>query len=85
MAEAHAHTVRNFAYTHTPAGTTGYGYADVNTPAGCPWTAVSNSSWIHMSVTSGSGPRTFAQMFTIDPNPGAARIGKVTIAGLRSP
>ncbi len=35
-----------------------------------------------MTVTSGAGPRTFAQMFTVDPNPGAARIGSVTIAGI---
>jgi uncharacterized delta-60 repeat protein len=69
-------------YTQYPAATTGYGYADVTTPAGCPWTAASNSPWIHMAMTSGSGPRTFAQMFTIDPNAVAARIGKVTIAGI---
>ncbi len=47
---------------------------------GCPWTAVSNAPWIH--VTS-SMPRAGDDVFSyqVDPNPGAARVGTVAVAG----
>lgn len=47
---------------------------------GCPWTAVSNASWIH--VTS-SMPRAGDDAFSyqVDANGGAARVGTITVAG----
>lgn len=56
--------------------------AVTTTPAsGCTWTAVSSTSWIHITENaSGSGSGTFT--FTIDPNTtGAARTGTLTVAG----
>ncbi|HNG28740.1 MAG TPA: immunoglobulin domain-containing protein, partial [Blastocatellia bacterium] len=45
----------------------------------CGWTARSNISWIRItSGISGSGPATIS--YVVDPNPGAARSGTLTIA-----
>lgn len=53
---------------------------NVNTSAGCTWTAASNASWITMSsATSGSGPGVVT--FTIAATDGPARQGTLTIAG----
>ncbi|MGH9822977.1 MAG: BACON domain-containing protein, partial [Blastocatellia bacterium] len=51
-------------------------------PTGCPWTAVSNASWITITAgASGDGPSDIA--FTVSPNSGVAgRQGTLTIAGL---
>ena len=49
-------------------------------PPGCPWTAVSNSSWIVItSGTTYSGNGTV--MFTVDKNVGPVRVGLLKIAG----
>lgn len=49
-------------------------------PTGCPWTAVSNATWIHVTNgASGSGDGTFT--FIVDGNTGPARAGTLTAAG----
>lgn len=51
----------------------------VTAAAGCPWTAVSNASWITVGNPSGSGSGTVA--ITIAPAAGPTRSGTATIAG----
>lgn len=52
----------------------------VTTDTGCPWTAVSNDSWI--TITAGeSGTGSGAVMYSVTANPGEARNGTITIAG----
>jgi hypothetical protein len=54
--------------------------ATVTTAAGCPWTAISNAPWIHVTTGSaGSGAGTVT--FTADANGSSARIGTLSIAG----
>ena len=56
----------------------------VSAPAGCPWTAVSNSPFITIVAgTSNSGDGFVT--FDIAPNPGSSRDGSLTIAGQRYP
>ena len=43
------------------------------------WTATSQASWLHLPVSSGSGSATVS--YTVDPNPGTAREGTLTIGG----
>ena len=43
------------------------------------WTATSQTSWLHLPCTNGTGSATVA--FTFDANPGGARIGTLIIAG----
>jgi hypothetical protein len=48
--------------------------------AGCPWTAVSQASWVRVvSAPSGDGPGSVA--LEVDPNAGESRTGTVVIAG----
>lgn len=62
-----------------PAGGGG-GSVAVTAGGGCSWTAVSGASWI--TVTSGgSGSGNGTVNYTVDPNPGGARSGSLTIGG----
>jgi hypothetical protein len=56
----------------------GQGSAVVSAAAGCAWTATSSAAWITGITPSGTGNGTV--IFTVVPNPGAARSGTVTIA-----
>ena len=49
-------------------------------PATNTWTASTTNSWLHLSVTNGTGSATIT--FTFDPNPGPPRTGAIVIAGL---
>jgi BACON domain-containing protein/all-beta uncharacterized protein len=52
----------------------------VTTGATCTWTAAANDSWIHVLLGSpGTGSGTV--QLSIDPNPGGARSGTLTVAG----
>jgi hypothetical protein len=53
----------------------------VTAPAGCPWTAVSNVSWMTvLTGASGTGPGTVT--YSVTQNSGSDRDGTLTIAGL---
>jgi DNA-binding beta-propeller fold protein YncE len=45
------------------------------------WTATTNSTWLHLSAANQSGTGSTNVIFTFDANPGATRIGTLTIAG----
>ena len=52
----------------------------VTAPAGCPWSALSNTAWVSINgATSGSGSGSVT--LQADSNPGGLRSGTVTIAG----
>jgi len=73
-----AFTISPTSQSFTPSG--GAGGVNVTTAAGCAWTAVSNASWITInSGASGSGDGVVA--YSVAANTGAARTGKLTIAG----
>lgn len=57
----------------------GIGTITVNTAAGCPWTAASNSNWIAVNAPNGAGYGGTA--FTVSANAGAARSGSISVAG----
>jgi hypothetical protein len=58
----------------------GDGTVSVSTTPGCPWTAFSNSGWIHVTGgASGNGSGTVS--YSVDANSGGARTGTMTIAG----
>ena len=64
--------------TFSSAG--GTGSVSVTTDAGCDWTAVSNSTWIHITAgSSGSGNGTVE--YSVDANAGVSRMGGLTIGG----
>ncbi len=74
-----AYSLDASAATFPAAG--GGGSVAVTCASGCPWTAVSNVSWI--TVTSGSGPGAGTAGYTVAPNNTTTlRTGTVTIAGL---
>ena len=55
----------------------------VNDPSACAWTAVSNSSWLHLTAATVFGNSTLSLNFTVDANPGpSARTGTMTLAGI---
>jgi hypothetical protein len=58
----------------------GGGYFSVNTATGCPWTASTAATWIHVTTPSGSGGMTVN--FTLDANAGSSRTGTISVAGL---
>jgi hypothetical protein len=58
----------------------GAGTVNVNTQAGCAWGAMSNNSWLTITAAGNSGPGTVN--YTAAANPGVARTGKLTVAGL---
>jgi DNA-binding beta-propeller fold protein YncE len=45
------------------------------------WTATANAGWLHLSTASQSGMGSTNLIFSYDANPGATRIGTLTIAG----
>ncbi len=45
------------------------------------WTATANAAWLHLTVANQSGVGSTNVVFTFDQNPGATRIGTLTIAG----
>jgi hypothetical protein len=53
---------------------------NVTSPAGCSWTASTNTSWIDVQG-SGNGTRNGSVQLSIEANGGAARTGTATIAG----
>ncbi len=56
------------------------GSFSVSAPAGCPWTASTAQTWLHVtSGAAGVGPG--AVSFTVDPNTAAARSGTIFVAG----
>jgi len=46
-----------------------------------PWTATSNADWLHLSAANQSGTGATNVVFSFDANPGATRLGALTIAG----
>ena len=65
--------------TANTAGGTG-GTVTVTTQTGCPWTAVSNASWL--TITSGSpGSGSGTVGYSATANTGSGRVGTLTIAG----
>ncbi len=50
-------------------------------PANGIWTATANNPWLHVNGTNQSGTGSTTINFSFDPNPGAARLGILTIAG----
>jgi sugar lactone lactonase YvrE len=61
----------------------GTGTIDITVNTGCPWAAASNASWI--SITGGgAGNGNGSVTFQAAPNPGAARSGTISVAGLLS-
>ncbi len=73
------------AYSINPAsqnfsGAGGNGSVNVNTSAGCAWTANSNVAWVTInSGTPGSGNGTVS--YAVSANTGLARTGTITVAG----
>jgi len=58
----------------------GSGSFGVAATAGCPWTSVSDSSWLHITGgNSGSGTGTVS--YSVDANGGSARSGHITVQG----
>ncbi len=47
----------------------------------CAWTAVSNASWLVVGANSASGVGSSSIAFTVQPNTGAARQGRITAGG----
>jgi hypothetical protein len=58
----------------------GTGTATVSVSPGCAWTAVSKATWI-IITDSASGSGTGTVPFTVTPNSGGSRSGKITIGG----
>ena len=50
-------------------------------PEGDPWTATSNDIWLHLSVANQGGIGSTNVVINFDANPGATRVGTLTIAG----
>lgn len=51
-------------------------------PANAAWTATANAAWLHLNAGNKSGTGSTNMVFSYDANPGAARSGTLTIAGL---
>lgn len=58
----------------------GPGSVSVTTAGGCAWTAASGVPWVTIS-SGGSGTGAGTVQYSVDPNPGAARSGTLTVAG----
>ncbi len=73
---------------YSSLGTTNYlegpiaGSDSVSLIANGSWTAAVNASWLHLSAANQSGAGNTSMFFTFDANPGATRIGTLTIAGI---
>jgi peptidase C25-like protein/all-beta uncharacterized protein/Ig-like domain-containing protein len=59
----------------------GPGSVDVMVPGSCPWTVVSNATWISIGASNG-GVGNGTVSYTVAENTGPARSGTITIAGL---
>lgn len=76
----------NCTYSINPVGQAfptngGTNTVNVNTQAGCAWSALSNNSWLTITAAGGgSGPG--AVNYTVAANSGSARTGTLTVAGL---
>jgi hypothetical protein len=69
-------TAQDFTYLY------GTGIVTVTAGSGCSWTATTQYSWIHItSGSSGTGNGTVG--YYVSQNPGASRLGSITIAGRR--
>ncbi|HVG31484.1 MAG TPA: NF038122 family metalloprotease [Pyrinomonadaceae bacterium] len=79
-----SYSISPFGQTFAAAGGSGATVSVSGGPGGgpgCPWTAVSNDSFITITNgASGSGSGTVT--YSVAPNSGAARIGTMTIAGM---
>ena len=65
----------------SPSYSGGNATVSVTSPAGCPWTAVSNASWI-LVTSGGSGSGNGTVTYSVAANTtGASRVGTLTIAG----
>ena len=51
------------------------------TPGTAPWTATTNAAWLHINPANQSGFGSTNILFSFDANPGATRVGTLTIAG----
>ena len=69
-------TVGTAAFTLAADG--GDQTVSVTAPRGCSWTVTSAASWISVPVENGSGSARLA--FTVQPNAGAPRSGRLTVA-----
>lgn len=80
LTQAGAQCDPNFTTAGTAVGAAGaIGSATVTAPAGCAWTAVSDSSWLQLTNGSGSGDGSI--QFTAATNPGpAARTAVINLA-----
>jgi len=56
------------------------GSISVTAGSGCAWTATTSDSWI-TNITPGSGTGNGNVAYTVQPNPGLARTGKIIVAG----
>lgn len=65
------------AYAAPPGGAASA--VAVQTGAGCPWSAASETPWIRLPQPSGAGPAQVS--FVVDPNNTTARSGAFTVAG----
>jgi hypothetical protein len=61
------------------AGVTNSTFTLTATNSGCAWTAVADQSWISVSPGSGNGTTTIS--YSVQPNNGPARSGKITVGG----
>jgi len=50
-------------------------------PATARWAAAANAAWLHLNAASQSGTGSTNVIFTYDANPGATRVGTLTLAG----
>ena len=46
------------------------------------WTATANAAWLHLDAANQEGTGSTNVVFTFDANPGATRVGTLTVAGL---
>ena len=51
------------------------------TPGTAPWTATTNAAWLHLDPANQGGVGSTNILFSFDANPGATRVGTLTIAG----
>ena len=77
QAEGCTYSIAPSAYNVGASG--GTQAVTVTAAAGCPWTAMSNASWITVSTTTGTGNASV--VINVAPMNGPTRTGTVTIAG----
>jgi hypothetical protein len=77
QSEGCTYTINPGSFAATPAG--GSTRVAINTTASCPWTAVSNVSWLSLSPASGSGPASVT--VNVAGTSGRSRTGTAVLAG----